>query len=87
MLVVFEVHMALDADPEKLLSEEVKKETHAQLMSLEEAKKLGFAGLPAPPEDRKVVLVAVGRRDKNWVHNVLEADPSVLGFRAHDVDA
>jgi hypothetical protein len=85
MMVVFEVHMAPGSDPSGILSAETLRETQAQVMTLEEAKKVGFAGLPEPPADRVVGLIAVAKRDAQWVQRALETNEAVGGFRVHEV--
>jgi hypothetical protein len=86
MMVVFEVHVAPGADPEHILSKEQLRETQAQVMTLDEARKVGFGGLPEPPPGKQVRLIAVARRDAAWVHRALETSEAVGTFRAHDVD-
>ncbi len=84
MLTVFEVHFIPEAKPDTLLSDEVKKETHAQVMTVEQARQVGFAGLPDLGPN--VRLIAVNKRDANWINKVLEASPDVAGFQVHHVD-
>ena len=48
MMVVFEVYVAPGADPASILSAETARETKAQVMTMDEAKKVGFSGLPDP---------------------------------------
>lgn len=84
MLVVFEVHFTETATPETLLSAEVKRETQAQVMTVAEAKKVGFSGLPdLGPHVR---LIAVAKRDAAWITKVLEGSNDVSGFKVHHVD-
>jgi hypothetical protein len=85
MMVVFEVFLVPGADPSALLSESLQKETSAQVMTLEEARKVGFAGLP-DPGDKEVRLIAVIKRDAPWIHRMLETNEVVAGFKVHDVD-
>ena len=86
MMVVFEVHVAPGADPKTLLTAETQRETQAQVMTLDEAKKVGFGGLPAPPADHEVRFIAVAKRDASWVHRALEGNEAVANFRMFDVD-
>jgi hypothetical protein len=86
MLMVFEVYFAADADVNSLLSDEVKRETHAQMMTFEEASKVGFGGLPKPSVDGEARLIAVNAREGKWIHRVLETSNIVSGFRVHEVD-
>jgi hypothetical protein len=86
MMVVFEVHLAPGADPSLLVSPETQRETQAQVMTLDEARKVGFAGLPEPPPGTVVRLIAVAKRDAPWIHRALETSEGVGTFRVHDVD-
>ncbi len=85
MMVVYEVHMAPGSDPSGILSAETLRETQAQVMTLDEAKKVGFSGLPEPPADRVVCLIAVSKRDAQWIQRALETNETVGGFRVHEV--
>jgi hypothetical protein len=86
MLAVFEVHLVKGADPSKILSKETLEETHAQVMTSDEAHKVGFQGLPPAKEGETVRYVAVNRRDSQWIHRALETNEVVGGFRMHEVD-
>lgn len=86
MLTVFEVHLAPGADPDELLSAELLRETQAQVMTLDEAKAVGFSGLPPAPAGQEVRLVAVSRRDARWMQQSLERNAGVASFRAHEVE-
>lgn len=86
MLVVFEVHLVPGGDADGILSAETVRSTNAQVMTLAEAKKVGFGGLPEPPDGREVRLIAVSKRDASWIHRALETSEAVGGFRAHEVD-
>ncbi|NUP05789.1 MAG: hypothetical protein HOW73_06990 [Polyangiaceae bacterium] len=83
-LTVFEVHLNPGSIADELLSAEVKKETNAQVMTVAEAKKVGFGGLPDLGPN--VRLIAVAKRDGGWIQKVLEASHIVSGFRVHHVD-
>lgn len=85
MLHVFECHIAAGYNPNDLLSEETKKETMAQVMTLAEASAVGFSGLPQPTDGREVRLVAVNARDSQWIHRVLEASPMITSYKVHEV--
>lgn len=86
MLTVFEVHLAPGADAGDILSGETIKSTQAQIMTLEDARKVGFGGLPPAPPGKEVRLIAVARRDAPWIHRQLETSEAVGGFRVHEVD-
>jgi hypothetical protein len=85
MMVVFEVFVAPGASPDGLLSEELKRETGAQVMTIDEARKVGFSGIPEPA-GREVRLIAVRKRDAPWIHRTLETNEAVASFRVHEVD-
>lgn len=84
-MVVFEVFVAPGADPTGILSADTIRETQAQVMTMEQAKKVGFGGLP-DPGDKVVRLIAVSKRDAPWIHRALETNDAVGTFRVHDVD-
>ena len=84
MLSVFEVHIAPGSDPDSILSDNVKKETQAQVMTFDEARKVGFSGLPTSGGDN-VRLIAVAKRDEPWILRVLENSDAVAGFKIHEV--
>lgn len=86
MMVVFEVFLAPGADAADLLSKDTQRETQAQVMTLAEAKKVGFQGLPEPPPGKQVRLIAVAKRDAPWIHRALETNEAVGTFRMYDVD-
>lgn len=84
MLKVFEVHLVPGADPASIIGESTLDETQAQIMTLEEAKLVGFGGLPAPPAGLEIRLVAVAARDAPWIARALEQSDAVKGFNVHD---
>lgn len=83
-LTVFEVHLAPGTTDDDILSAEVQKETNAQVMTIEQAKKVGFSGLPDLGPN--VRLIAVAKRDAPWIQKRLEAANAVAQFRVHHVD-
>jgi hypothetical protein len=54
-------------------------------MTVDEARKVGFAGLQESP-GKEVRLIAVAKRDATWIHRALENNEAVGAFRMHDVD-
>jgi hypothetical protein len=82
MLVVFEVHLAPGGVAAELLSEEILADTHAKVMTAAEAHALGFAGVS---DDPAVRLVAVEKRDAQWIQRALERSPAAGPFRVHEV--
>lgn len=87
MLVVFEVYFAPGSDPDSLLTEETQRETQAQLMTPEDAAKVGFTGMTAAPDGLESRLIAVASKDQRWIQRVLEASDAVARFKVHDVGA
>lgn len=85
MLHVFEVYVASGFDPDEVLTKETVEETGAQVMTLGEARAVGFAGIADPPPGRTVRLVAVNHRDAQFIHRKLEASPAVTSYKVHEV--
>jgi hypothetical protein len=83
-MVLIELHLAPGAHTFEL-SEQILRDTQAQVMTHAQAVAVGFEGLPKPPAGRDVRYVAVAPRDSRWILNALEADPSVASFRMHEV--
>jgi hypothetical protein len=81
-MIVFEVHLAPGTDDRELLSDEIRQETQAQVMTAAEATALGFQGLPDDPNLR---LIAVTPQHMRWVEKALERAPGVRGYRPHEV--
>jgi hypothetical protein len=86
MLCIFEVKVATGHDPDALLSEEALRETQAQVMTLEQARAVGFSGARPDAGGHEVRLVAVAPRDSQFVQRRLEANDAVLSFRLHEVE-
>lgn len=83
MIIVFEVHLAPNRSGDDFLSEETIEETNAQVMTTEQARAVGFQGIP---DDPNVRLVAVAHSDRKFMAGALERAHDVVGFRAHEVD-
>jgi len=86
MHVMFEVFLAPGSSGAGLLTQETIDDTAAQVMTVEQAEKIGFSGLPADAEGRARLLVVVAKVDERRIQNVLEASPQIAGFRVHLVD-
>jgi len=86
MLTMFEVIVSPGSDADTLLSEEVLRETQAQVMTLDQARAVGFSRARPDPKGRELRFIAVGPRDVQFVQRRLEANDAVLGFRTHEVD-
>lgn len=83
-MVLIEVHLGPGVR-ELTLSAEVLRETKAQIMTPEVARKAGFEGLPAAPAGSEVRYIAVKEVDSRWILNALEANPGVSNMRVHPV--
>ena len=83
-MVLIELHLAPGARTFEL-SPEILRDTQAQMMTSDQARSVGFGGLPSPPAGTEVRYVAVLERDSRWILNAIEADPNVSSFRMHQV--
>jgi hypothetical protein len=86
MLTVFEVVVVPGNDPDALLSAEALADTQAQVMTVEEARAVGFSGVQPDGKGRELRLIAVAPRDAQFVQRRLEASDAVQSFRVHEVD-
>ena len=86
MHVLYEAYLAPGASGEGLLSEETVRDTQAQLMTVQDAEKVGFQNEPEDAAGRERLLIVVGKIDERRIQNVLEADPRVAAFRVHLID-
>lgn len=82
-VIVFEVHITPGSGDQDLLSDEIRQETHAQVMTVEEATAIGFDGLPDDPNLR---LIAVTREHVKWIEKALERAPNVRAYQPHEID-
>lgn len=92
MLILYEVFLVQGGNPDGLLSGEVLQETQAQIMTIEEARAVGFSRTlaeGAEPHARglEVRFIAVSPRDARFVQSRLEASHVVQSFRAHEVSS
>lgn len=83
MLIVFEVHLTPGADGSGLLSDEIREETMAQMMTLDEARAVGFSG--TFPQGDNVRLVVVAEKDAGWIEKALERASTVVRYGRHEV--
>jgi hypothetical protein len=86
MLVLFEVTVAQGADPSRLLPDEVVTDAKVKVMTLAEARAVGFAGLQEPPEGRVVRYISAVGRDAKFIHHVLENSAAVASMRTYEVE-
>jgi hypothetical protein len=85
MLVLFEVTIARGADVSQLLSPEVARDAKAKVLTWDEARALGFAGVPEPPADREVRYISAIGRDAKWISHILETSSIVDKMRTYEV--
>lgn len=85
MLVVFETYVREGCDPETLLSDEVKQDTMAQIMTEAQAEAVGFA-VPPDAQKRARCFIACAPKDEPFIKSRLETHRDVNGFRAHSVE-
>lgn len=85
MLTVFELYITKTADPSTLLSDEMKQETGAVVMTLPEAEALGFSGF-RPQPGKRLRVVAIRGDDTAWVARAFEMNDNVISFEVHQVD-
>ena len=86
MHTLFELYLAPGHHGEGLITQETLDDTQAQVMTREQAEKVGFSGLPAGPEGIKQLWIVVGKIDERRIMNHLEASPQVAKFTIHAVD-
>lgn len=86
MLHVFEVFVAPESEHVALLSDEILRETLAQVMTPAEARAVGFSGF-AEDGENVVRLIAVHEKDARWVQRAIETNDAIVSFRVHLVDA
>jgi hypothetical protein len=84
MLNLFVAHLTPGADGSAILSAETVADTGAQVMTPEQAKAVGFAGLPDYPAN--VALIVSRTSDRNRILSSLEQSPAVAKFEVHEVD-
>ncbi|MFY0539964.1 hypothetical protein [Nannocystis pusilla] len=86
MMVVFMVSLKPGSDPGTLLTAEMKSDTGALVMTLDDAPGVGFSGLPPGPEGVEVRVIAVRGSDADWVQRRLESHEAVSAFQKHDFE-
>ena len=83
MLMLFEVFLAPGHEQDELLSLEALETTHAQVMTPEDAERVGFAGIPNDPRPR--LFIACAAADGGLVRNRLEGSHAVSAYNIHEV--
>lgn len=84
MFQLFVAYLTPGANPSAILSAETVSDTSAQVMTPEQARGVGFGGLPELQGE--VALIVVRTSDRGRILNSLEASPLVTRFSMHDVD-
>ena len=84
--MLFEIVLARGVDPTSLLSEDVVRDTGVKLMTWEQARAAGFAGLPEPAADRTIRYLSASGRDAKFLHHVLENNVNVASMRVYEVE-
>ncbi len=82
---LFEVFLTKQGAAERLLSEDIKESTGAQVMTPEMAQLAGLEGVPDDPEGRPRVLIACRPADVRLIHTRLERNEEVAGFKLHQL--
>jgi hypothetical protein len=85
MLIVFEVIIARGEDSNTFLSDDVLEETKAQIMTIDEARAVGFTRAEPRMDGLEVRMVAVAERDARFIQSRLEGSSMVQSFRAHEI--
>lgn len=81
-MMVFEVHLEKGSDGGSLLSSEMIEETKAQVLTVAEAARVGFSGVPDDPQVR---LVLVESNEARFVQAAIERAADVTGYQIHEV--
>ncbi len=85
MLVIFEVYLASEDQASTILSPETLESTKAQILTPDEATKIGVQGVPKETTHPLRLLVAAAK-DMNFLSSQLEGNLGVVGFRVHQID-
>ncbi|MBI4703560.1 MAG: hypothetical protein HY744_20810 [Deltaproteobacteria bacterium] len=82
---LFEVFLKPGVTNKPVLSDEVMRETGAQIMTPAQAEFVGLEGIPPDPQGRERRLVACRRADRRLIQTRLESNEAVSGFRLHEL--
>jgi hypothetical protein len=86
MLIVFELHVTPEFDPDQFLGAEARRETEAKVLTRSEAERVGLQGLPEPHAGSgDVRYVLVNGRHRRWIERAIDADSHITGFDVYDV--
>ena len=86
MWTLFEVFLVPGALGGELLTQETLDDTQAQVMTPEEAAKVGFQGIPERPGTQRQLIVCK-HSTAGRIQNALEASAQVGQFQVHHVDS
>lgn len=84
--MLFEILLARGVDPAQLISPDTLRDANAKLMTFEEVKKTGFAGLPEPAADKVYRYITAEGRNAKWIHHMLENNSMVASMRTYEVE-
>ena len=85
MLLCVELYVAVDFDPDALLTPETRRETGARIFTREGAIRAGLGGLPEPRAGGDVRYILVEAAHRRWIERALEANHAVDGYDVHEV--
>ena len=85
MLIVIEVYVEMAADADALLSDEVRLQTNAKIMTLQQAEAAGFSGFQPQLDNGQYRVIKVEKPDSQWVLRSLENHASVIGYQVHEL--
>ncbi len=85
MLIVIEVYVERAADADALLSDEVRLQTNAKIMTLQQAEAAGFQGFQPQLDKGQYRIIKVDKPDSQWVLRSLENHASVIGYQVHEL--
>lgn len=86
MLILFVVYLYPNVHTNELLSEEMVEHSKVQLMTLAQADKLGFKGIPPHPQGGDTWVIVASRRDANWIQRSLDSNPAVAQYQQAEVE-
>lgn len=85
MLTLIEVYVERAADADALISEELRKESGARVMTLEVAQQAGFSGFQPQLDKGQYRIIVVNRNESQWIQRSLEASSIVIGYQIHEL--
>lgn len=86
MLYCFVAYLYPGVHSPELVSEEMLAHSKVQVMTLAQAEKLGFSGVPPHPDGGEVWLIMGRKQDVNWLQRSLDSNPAVAQYQMVEVD-